>query len=105
MLLLLDSVVGRGSVVVGIKVGDPDGMVAGSSRAGVCRIDEKVVDTASEVLVDDDGAVCHETETGCQEVEVVTPCVEVEIGGEGVVGIGEETGGEGEDDGGDEGVM
>lgn len=91
--LLVERVEGLG-VVAGTDVVDPDGAVC---ITDICRIDEKVVDTAVEVLVGDDDAVCHEI---AGETQVVASCV----GSEDREGVGEETGGE-EDGGDDEGVM
>jgi hypothetical protein len=100
-------------VVVGNKVGDSEGRVA-VCIVDVCRISEKVVDTAVRVS-DDDDAVCDEIAgdvdvevVGVEvvdvevivDVEVVTPCM-----GSEERGVEEETGGEEDADVGSEGVM
>lgn len=95
MVLLLGTV-GRPVEVVGNKVVDPDCRVT-VCRVDVGRTDEKVDNTAVMVSVVDDDAVCHET---VAETVVVMPSVE-----SGDRDVGEETGGEDDDDTGDDGVM
>lgn len=75
---------------------DPDCAVC---ITDVCRIDEKVDDTAVKVLVGDDNAVCHDRDG---ETGVVAHCIGSEDSG-----VGEEIGDEDEegDDGDNEGVM
>lgn len=63
----------------------------------VCKVDENVVDAVVRVLGDDDEAVCHGIDV---EAEVVTP----RVGSDDRV-VGEETGGEDNGEGGNEGVM